>query len=381
MRYGFFTTLAEPDNKRPYTQILRDLREQAVFCDEAGFETVWLAEHHFGPEGMGNIPNPVLIAADLGPRTRTVRFGMCAVILPWWHPIRLAEDLATLDHLLDGRLDVSVGRGVWPREGPNFHPKADPRDADANMALFRETLDVLRKCWTEEFFRHEGPSYTFPAPTTRWSHPMFPADPRWRDGDRVVRLNVVPRPLQQPHPPLWQVCSSASSIEFAARNAMGALLWQPPPRAIRHFGQMYARLRAEAEGRPVDARRHLGVLRQVYVAPTMEQAQREARDSASFVFLYNNPFRGLAMFMNPGEQPQPGMTMGYDFLVERGNVLVGPPDYVVERLGELREVAGVDYVLLDMALPYMSQGQILGSMELFATGVMPQLGVRRATGA
>jgi len=373
MRYGFFTTLAEPDGQRPYREIVRDLREQAVFCDQAGFETVWLAEHHFGPEGMGNIPNPVLIAAVLGPRTRRVRFGMCAVILPWWHPIRLAEDLATLDHLLEGRLDVAVGRGVWPREGPNFHPKADPRNPDANMELFRETLDVLRKCWTQEFFSHEGPSYTFPAAATRWSHPMFPADPRWRDGDRVTRLNVVPRPYQAPHPPLWQVCSSQSSIEFAARNALDALVWQPPPRAIRHFGQMYAQYRAEAEGRPVDPKRHLGVLRQVYVAPTMEQAQREARESASFVFLYNNPFRGLAMFMNPGEQPQPGMTMGYDFLVERGNVLVGSPDHVVERLQELREVAGVDYVLADMALPYMGQQQVLASMELFATKVMPQL--------
>jgi alkanesulfonate monooxygenase SsuD/methylene tetrahydromethanopterin reductase-like flavin-dependent oxidoreductase (luciferase family) len=373
MRHGFFTTLAEPDNHRSYPEILRDLREQAVFCDQAGFETVWLAEHHFGPEGMGNIPNPILVAADLGPRTRRVRFGMCAVILPWWHPIRLAEDIATLDHLLEGRLDVAVGRGVWPREGPNFHAKADPRDAAANMELFRETLDVIRKCWTEEFFAHTGPSYTFPAPTTRWSHPMFPADPRWRDGDRVTRLNVVPRPLQQPHPPLWQVCSSPSSIEFAARNAIDALVWQPPPRAIRQFGQMYARHRAEAEGRPIDPRQHLGVLRQVYVAPTMEQAQREARDSAAFVFLYNNPFRGLAMFMNPGEEPEPGTKMGYEFLVERGNVVVGPPEYVVERLAELREVAGVDYVLADMALPSMSQRQIMASMELFATKVMPEL--------
>jgi alkanesulfonate monooxygenase SsuD/methylene tetrahydromethanopterin reductase-like flavin-dependent oxidoreductase (luciferase family) len=373
MRYGFFTTLAEPDNRRAYPDIIRDLREQAVLCDRAGFETVWLAEHHFGPEGMGNIPNPILIAADLGTRTERVRFGMCAVILPWWHPIRLAEDLATLDHLLAGRLDVAVGRGVWPREGPNFHPKADPRNPDANMELFRETLAILRKCWTEEFVSHEGPSYTFPAPGTRWSHPMFPADSRWRDGDRVTRLNVVPRPYQTPHPPLWQVCSSQSSIEFAARNAIDVLLWQPPPRAVRRFGEMYAQYRSEAEGRPVDPGRHLGVLRQVYVAPTMEQAQHDARDSASFIFLYNNPFRGLAMFMNPGEQPQPGMTMGYDFLVERGNVLVGPPDYVAERLRELRDVSGTDYVLAEMALPYLSQRQVLASMELFAAKVMPQI--------
>ncbi|MGH7264431.1 MAG: hypothetical protein ACREMB_06180 [Candidatus Rokuibacteriota bacterium] len=94
----------------------------------------------------------------------------------------------------------------------------------------------------------------------------------------------------------------------------------------------------------------------------------------------NNPFRGLAMFMNPGEQPPPGLKMGYDFLVERGNVLVGPPEYVAERLQELREVGGVDYVLADMALPYMSQEKVLDSMELFATWVMPRLGIDSPTG-
>ena len=68
MKYGFFTTLSEPENRRSYHQIIDDLREQAVFCDQAGFETLWLAEHHFGPEGMGNSANPVLLASDLGNR-------------------------------------------------------------------------------------------------------------------------------------------------------------------------------------------------------------------------------------------------------------------------------------------------------------------------
>src|SRR5215469_10982641 len=158
MRYSFFTTLADPKNRRPYQRIVHELREQAAMCDDGGFETLWIAEHHFGPEGMGNSANPILLASDLGARTRRVRMGMCAVILPWWHPIRVAEDLAILDHLLAGRLDVSVGRGVWPREGPNFHTNADPRNSDALMVLFRESLEVIRKAWTEEFFSHQRPN-------------------------------------------------------------------------------------------------------------------------------------------------------------------------------------------------------------------------------
>ena len=168
MRYSFFTTLADPDHRRGYQEILSDLREWAVKADQMGFDTIWLAEHHFGPEGMGNSANPILLAADLGNRTKRLRMGMCAVILPWWHPIRAAEDLAMLDHMVAGRLDVSFGRGVWPREGPNFHPNADPRNSDALMGLFRESLDIVRKAWTEEFWSHKGENYTFPAPTTTW---------------------------------------------------------------------------------------------------------------------------------------------------------------------------------------------------------------------
>jgi alkanesulfonate monooxygenase SsuD/methylene tetrahydromethanopterin reductase-like flavin-dependent oxidoreductase (luciferase family) len=373
MRFGFFTTLAEPGGTRPYTAIIEALREQAVLADQAGFDHVWLAEHHFGPEGMGNIPNPIVLAADLAARTSRVRIGLAAVILPWWHPIRLAEDLAVLDHLLKGRLDIAIGRGVWPREGPNFHPKADPRDAEANLSLFREQLQIIKKCWTEEFFSHAGEHYTFPAPNMAWKHPMYPSDPRWREGDKITKLNVMPKPYQKPHPTLWQVCSSQSSIQFAAENGINVMLWQPPPKSIKLYGDWYAEARGKASGTTVAPKDHFAVLRQIYVAPTMEQAEADAREGASFTYLYNNPFRGLTMFMNPHEKPGPGMEMGYDFLKARGNVIVGPPDYVVERLRELREVGGIDNVIPDMALPYLSQKQILGSISLFAEKVMPRL--------
>jgi alkanesulfonate monooxygenase SsuD/methylene tetrahydromethanopterin reductase-like flavin-dependent oxidoreductase (luciferase family) len=241
------------------------------------------------------------------------------------------------------------------------------------MGLFRESLDIIRKAWTEEFFSHEGKNYVLPHPSTTWNHPMYPQDARWRDGERVTKLNIVPKPFQKPHPPLWMVCSSPPSIEYAAKNGIDVQVWQPPLKSVRALGQMYAEHRSKAEGRPIDPAKHMAVLRQVYVAPTMEEALRDAQKSSTFVFLYNNPFRGLSMFMNPGEKPEPGMQMGWDFLVERGNIMVGTPDYVAERLNELREVGGVENVMVDMALPYLEQRQILKSIELFTTKVMPQL--------
>lgn len=112
MRFAAMSTLIDPHARLPHHQLLDTLREQVVLADELGFETIWLGEHHFGPYGFGNNPNAILVGADLAARTRRIRVGQLANIAVWWHPIRLAEDLAVLDHLTKGRTDVGFGRGV-----------------------------------------------------------------------------------------------------------------------------------------------------------------------------------------------------------------------------------------------------------------------------
>ena len=373
MEFSYFVTLAEPEASRPYHQMIAELVEQAAACDQAGFRNIWLGEHHFGPEGLGNLPNPTLVGLHLAQHTRDIRIGMAAIIAPWWHPIRAAEDLAVLDHLTKGRLDIAFGKGVWPREGPNFHPNADPRNAQANLALFNESVEVIKKCWTEEFFSHSGENYSLPADNMSWDHPMYPPDPRWRDGKRITKLNIVPKPYQQPHPPLWQVCSSPQSIRAAAENQFGILLWQPPPLRIHDLLAEYAQVRSQAAGTPVAHGAHTGVLRQIYVAPTMEAARNEGLQGGTFIYLYNNPFRGLAMFMNPGEEPTSDMVMGAEFLLERDALIVGNPDHVAERINYLHEVSGLETLLVDFDLAYLSHAQIMRSIELFVTRVIPQV--------
>src|SRR5436190_9109122 len=159
------STMIDLDRRLTHDRLLDTLREQAALADEVGLETIWLGEHHFGPYGAGNSPNAILVGADLAARTKRIRIGQLANIAVWWHPIRLAEDLALLDHLTKGRIEVGFGRGIWPYEGPQFHPHADPRKAEENRTLFRETIEIVKKAWTQEFFAHEGPNYAFPAPT------------------------------------------------------------------------------------------------------------------------------------------------------------------------------------------------------------------------
>ena len=118
MRFAAFTTVAASAGEATNAaEMLDNLRQQTVLAEELGFEVMWSGEHHFGPYGIGDLPNPILLGADLAARTSRIRIGQMANIAPWWHPIRLAEDLAILDNLTEGRIEVGFGRGIWPYEG------------------------------------------------------------------------------------------------------------------------------------------------------------------------------------------------------------------------------------------------------------------------
>ena len=246
--------------------LLDNLRQETILAEELGYDAMWLGEHHFGPYEAGDIPNPILLGADLAARTSRIRIGQMANIAPWWHPIRLAEDVAILDNLTRGRIEVGFGRGIWPYEGPQFHPNADPRKDKENRALFRETIEVAREVWTNEYFSYKGENYTFPAEDTRFSHPLYPPDPRWLEGDRVTKLRVTPRPYQKPHPPLWMTVSTDRSVTTAAELGLKACYWQPPALRIKQRMELYAEVRSKRDGRLFTFGEDQAVMRTTYVS-------------------------------------------------------------------------------------------------------------------
>ena len=372
MRFAAFTTVAASAGEATdAVGFLDNLRQQAVLAEELGFEAIWLGEHHFTPLGVGDLPNPILLGADLAARTSRIRIGQMANIATWWHPIRLAEDLAMLDNMSGGRLEVGFGRGIWPYEGPQFHPNADPRKDAENRELFQETVEIVRKIWADEYFSHHGANYTFPAPETVFSHPALASDPAWQDGDRVTRLRVTPRPYQQPHPPLWMTVSTDRSVTTAAQMGLKACYWQPPPLRIRQRMEIYAEARSELENRPFALGEEQAVMRSTYVASSMEEARREAEAAIMSAFIFNDPFRGRQVFTNPGEELDPDTKLDWEFLEPR-TLLVGSPDNVAEKIHELREVCNLDYLLVEFAHSGLSQRQILRNLENFATKVMPR---------
>ncbi len=372
MKFAAFTTVAASAGEATdAAQMIDNIRQQTVLAEELGFEAIWLGEHHFGPYAAGDLPNPILLGADLAARTSRIRIGQMANIAPWWHPIRLAEDIAILDNMTRGRIEVGFGRGIWPYEGPQFHPNADPRKEAESRELFREIVEIVKEIWTNEYFSHQGENFTFPVDDTVFSHPKFPSNPAWQEGDRVTKLRVTPRPFQQPYPPLWMTVSTDRSVSTAAEMGLKACYWQPPPLRVRQRMELYAQIRTELEGRTFRIGEDQGVMRSTYVASSMEEARRDAEEGIMSAFIFNDPFRGRQVFTNPDEELDPSVQLDWDFLEPR-TLLVGSPDNVIEKVHELQEVCNLDYLLVEFAHMGMPLKKTLKNLEAFATKVMPR---------
>src|SRR5438105_6508852 len=211
-RCGFAGTPAD-DRRYSNERLLEAFDTAAALAqatDALGYETLWLAEHHFQHEGYECIPNIPMLAVDLAHRTRRVKIGCAFNIVPTWHPLRLAEDYATADILTKGRVVFGVGRGYHSREVESF---GNPMlDAEANRELFEEQVEIVLKAFREESFSHQGKHYTLP--------PIVP----YR-GYELRELTLVPRPIHRPVE-CWQpiVSASARGLDFMVRHGIKGVI-------------------------------------------------------------------------------------------------------------------------------------------------------------
>jgi len=166
MKFGISLNIHDPERTRPYDQLLDELREMVALCDDNGFDSLWVPEHHFSIWGREMVPNPLLLAADLAARTKRMRIGLSAAIITFWHPLRLAEDLALLDQLTGGRLEIGFGRGNYGLEASNLNPAADPNDQEANFKLFEEAVQVVRTALANDIFSYKGEMFSSRPPAS-----------------------------------------------------------------------------------------------------------------------------------------------------------------------------------------------------------------------
>lgn len=309
--------------------------DYVLHAEALGFHSVFVVEHHF--TGVGQLSASLNFLSYLAGRTSRIRLGTAVVVLPWHNPALLAEQVATLDLLSDGRLDFGIGKGYRPPEFQGFSiPIAEATER------FDECLTFLRKAWgSGDHFSHHG---------ARWHF------------DNIV---VEPRPVQQPHPPLWMGAGSFESIRRAAREGFNLLLDQIAP--VDLIIERVAAYRAELErlGRPCRPQQ-IGVARALQIVHT--EAEREAALALRTKVL--QAIGGLARgsgaerYQNIGSHSDPN-------LAGEESALLGTPEEIIARLRKL-EAGGVDYVLL------VDPAGSKEALTTFAEDIMPAFPDRRA---
>jgi len=377
MKIGYFCNTTNW-KKKPYIEILDNARDIANYCDKNNWNSIWFTEHHFNHEGMESCPNPLMMGTDIAARTKNIRIGQAANIITFHNPIRLAEDIATLDHLSNGRLEVGVGRGVYGREAIHMNIEADLKDQTKNKKLFEETLTIMKKAWTEEFFNHKGEFYTYPSPNFIWQHDMSPPNEKFVDlkTNELKKISVIPKPLQKPHPPLSQVVDSTGSIEWAAKNGIKTIMWIPTIKTLKKRFDIYKKARSETEKRDVSLGEGITLVRDMFVADTMEDAKKLAGEHIINYMKWVCHWRGLGNHMDPGEELPKTKgkldLLNYEFLHKR-NLLFGTPDYVIEKIQELKSELNLQNLLVWSNFSGVKHEDAMRSIKLFNDEVMPKI--------
>jgi alkanesulfonate monooxygenase SsuD/methylene tetrahydromethanopterin reductase-like flavin-dependent oxidoreductase (luciferase family) len=377
MQFGYFANTNNRNNEKPYGQVLSETVELAQHCDGANWHSIWFTEHHFGHEGYEVCPNPVMMGTWVAAHTEKLRIGQAANIITFWHPLRFAEDLAMLDHMSGGRVECAVGRGLYGREALNLNKTADTANPEQNFRVFKDTLEVIRRAWSNEFFEFDGEMMTYPEPGFQWDHAMSPKSESHMDlqTNELTKLALVPRPLQQPGPPMWQVVDSPLSIDYAARNGLQCMMWIPPVDALKPRFEHYRDTRAETEGRDVRLGEGVALVRDMFVTETMAEAEKLAGDGLLDYLRWVCHWRGLRNHLHPGEGlPNTNGkldSLNYEWLHPR-NLLFGTPDYVCEKIEELKTELGLETLLVWSSFPGVDHDAAMRSVKLFSEEVMPR---------
>lgn len=382
MKIDMLYALINRQGTMTWNEVLQASRHHAQLADNLGFDRMWLGEHHFDHDGTDASPNPLMLAVDLAARTKNIRFGMAALSITLWHPIRVAEDVALADHMSDGRLDIAFGRGILPIEVLNLNPQAGRWEGseDTSLAIFDENYEIVTKMWTEQPFSHKGKRYELPTPGTRFIHaPGAPEPQGWVDeqGD-LVAFDMYPKPLQNAHPPLFAVTESERGFRDAARKGIGAITWYPTGKVLDNLNAAYQEEYEKTHGRKLPLGANTSLLRMAYVAQTDEEARRVMEPAIVDFFKFIVAVRGVYVFLDAHEDPNDPRwkdldgSAAYDFLLERDHLLIGSVKSVKERMLRMTEAHQVQNWLLQMGIPGIPNNDIVDeSMKLFAEEIMP----------
>ena len=353
MKFGIFTIVPWHESKGQQ-QSLDEAMEQIELTDRLGLDEVWLGEHRFSRHGL--LSGIWSFAGMVAGRTKNLRIGTAVVVLPLHNPILVAEEAAMLDVMSGGRLNLGIGSGYQRQEFDGLGI-----DINTSRERYSEAVDVIKQAWTNETLTYNG---------------------KFTD---VKNLWVLPKPLQQPIPPLFQaVSTSPASIDFAAKNNIQVIAGGPTdilgqaPQVIKAW-----REKMDEYGHP---HAHLDppMSKGIYVAPNQEEAERDAAELQNFSSRIlnsegTNGSIGMPTDKNgnvpPGYEHWAGRQSDRDRRDDPGHAglppLVGTPEVVIERL-KATQAAGINHVFGNFGFPGLPHEKVLRSIEMFAKEVLPE---------
>jgi alkanesulfonate monooxygenase SsuD/methylene tetrahydromethanopterin reductase-like flavin-dependent oxidoreductase (luciferase family) len=331
MKFGIFDHM--DDAGVPHGELFAGRLRLAEAYDRSGFHGYHLAEHHGTP--IGCAASPGIFLAALAQRTEKLRFGPLVYLLPFYHPLRLIEEICMLDQMSGGRLELGIGRGVSPFETANY-----ALDFSQTGAMYHEAFQVLLKGLAADELTFEGKFYRF---------------------DKVP---MVLKPVQRPHPPLWYGVSIPDNADWPAQNDVNIVSLAPPV-AVRPIFERYLATRRKL-GKATAT--FYGVGRHVVVADTDAQALAIARRAyprwrANFLWL----------FARHGAAPRVAAhyPATFDELAGLQTGVAGSPQTVRDFIAAEIDATGPNYFAPWLAFGDMTLDEALHSVDLFAREVMP----------
>lgn len=338
MRVGLFYEWPNPE-LRDWKQVFDESIEQIQLAEELGFDFVLVAEHHFSNYGMS--PSPLLQALAIAERTKSIKIGTGVLVLPVWQPLRVAEEVAVLDNLTNGRFICGIGRGYQSHEFGRFGvTSGDSRQR------FNECLDIMIEAWTNTgSFTYEGEYHSVPSPVTVW-----------------------PKPLQKPYPPMWLAGTSADTLRLAAERDMPPIVSGYTAAAgVAEAVATLLPLRKDS-GRSTDEW-DLGIQAISMVCDT----EQEARECLKYARWQNRANRSLGRAdVVDGSataipyEGEPSQEKFWDMLY------YGKPDRVIEKYTAIGE-AGATFVSSWMMLGGIPHEKVMRSITLMGREVLPAI--------
>jgi alkanesulfonate monooxygenase SsuD/methylene tetrahydromethanopterin reductase-like flavin-dependent oxidoreductase (luciferase family) len=371
MRIGLFYQIQVP---KPWTatsesQRIYEALEQIPYAEAMGFESVWFSEHHFRPVWSHNSA-PDLTLAAVSQRTERIRLGIGVVLAPIHHPLHIAQRMATLDILSRGRVDVGLGRTGYPYQLTPYG--SDLKDT---RGMWQEFAEVLPRIWTEAEISYDGSYFQIP------------------------RREVLPKPLQQPHPPLWSACGSDETARLTGNLGMGGLFGsEGGPDRVRELMAIYRdALRTAPNNLGGTARRAA-----LMTAGFCHEDPRIAADrGAELIGWYNEQQRERARLVwrdydpstvPPDYQgyyardqrlargPYPGEPTPAEIREEGKKFCVGTPADCI-RFIDLYEAMGIEEMILLCAVGPATHEEVLNTIRLFGKAIIPHFAGKAARAA